>query len=86
MTIAEIEKGFKNTIDQYYAAPWYLDKDYREQHQQIYIGGILQAALHILPFENYYDLKVYCYNQHGYDPGGVTDGQMSLDELDAIFD
>jgi len=83
MTIAEIEKRFRKTIDQYYAYPC---EEYIKAHQTEYIGGVLHAALHILPFENYYSLKVYCYTQHGYDPGGVTDGQMSLDELEGIFD
>lgn len=81
MTNAEIVKKFRATIDQYYAFPWNLDKDYREQHQQIYIGGILQAALHILPWDDYYGLKTYIWEKHGYDPGGVTDGQMTIEEL-----
>ena len=78
MTEAEITKRFKKCIDQYYAFP---DERYVREKQMHHVGGILQAALHILPWEKYYELKVYCFTQHGYDPGGVTDGQMTINEL-----
>ena len=78
MTNAEIEKRFKAAIDQYYNFP---NEKYVRDNQLQFIGGLLQAALHILPFDDYYALKVYCWEQHGYDPGGVTTGQIRLDEI-----
>lgn len=55
---------------------------FREKTELWHIGGILQAALHILPFEKYYDLKEYVYKTYGYDPGGVNGiaRQVTLNE------
>lgn len=51
MTVNEIEKRFKASIDQWYQYP---NKNYVKENQMHHIGGILQAALHILPLDNYY--------------------------------
>lgn len=77
MTIQEIERMFEKTIDQFYAFP---SEKYIKEAQLFYIGGILQSALHILPNENYFNLKKYVYVKHGYDPGGVRDGQITFYE------
>lgn len=71
---------FHATIDQYYAEMKYMRSGYRERTEVWYIGGILQAALHILPTNLYYDLKQYIYEKYGYDPGGCSDRQISLTE------
>ena len=75
MNNSELMERFKATIDQFYAQ---TPKAYARETQLHFIGGVLQAALHILPNENYFDLKKYVYDQHGYDPGGVRTGQFSL--------
>ena len=77
MTVAQIKKGFERTIDQWYAFP---NKEYVRENQLQYIGGILQAALHILPNDSYFALKQYVYDKHGYDPGGCDTGQYSLSD------
>lgn len=85
MTIAEIEAGFKATIDQFYdfrGRIGYVDKEEQLHH----IGGILQAALHILPTDRYFALKQYIYDKHGYNPGGVDTGQINLEEYMAWKD
>ena len=74
MTNAEIQRRFERVIDQYFHYPTQVDV-------VPYIGGVLQAALFILPLDNYYELKEYTYKKHGYDPGGASTGQMSIDEL-----
>jgi len=83
MNNAEIKERFQMTIDQYYSHP---NEQYIRENQMHFIGGVLQAALHILPWNDYHSLKVYCFEQHRYDPGGVSDcrwdldGQMNMDE------
>lgn len=77
MTIPEIEDRFKATIDQYFNSA-FMKSINQTTH---FIGGVLQSALHILPTDNYYNLKRYCYEKHGYDPGGVTDGQISITDI-----
>ena len=83
MTVAEIQKRFEATIDQYYAELKYMRPGFREETELWHIGGVLQAALHILPLERYYDLKQYVYDTHGYNPGGVGSiaTQMTFDEI-----
>ena len=78
MTNKEIASRFRKTIDQYFK--FVFNPKYEELCKVHYIGGILQSALHILPFDEYYSLKVYIYEQYGYDPGGVTTGQMNIQE------
>lgn len=78
MTNAEIETGFQKTIDQFYA---FRNTQYIRETQLHFIGGVLQAALHILPTDRYFALKDYIYTKYGYDPGGCKYGEMSLDEL-----
>ena len=75
MNKENIVKCFKDCIDQWYAFP---DKDYIKENQLHHIGGILQAALFILPNDDYFALKQYVYDKHGYDPGGCQTGQFSL--------
>ena len=74
MTNEEIQQRFERVIDQYFHYPSQSDV-------VPYIGGVLQAALFILPLENYYELKRYTYKKHGYDPGGVQSEQMTIQEL-----
>ena len=75
MTNKQITEKFKRTIDQFFEFP---NKGYIEDARLLFIGGVLQATLHILPWNEYWSLKVYCYEKHGYDPGGVTTGQISM--------
>lgn len=75
MNVSEIEDRFKATIDQHFSNGIYGRGD---SVTLWFIGGVLQSALHILPLDNYYGLKRYCYEKHGYDPGGVRDGQISF--------
>lgn len=81
MTNQYVEDRIKMTIDQFYAHP---NKRYIEECQLDYIGGILQTALHLLPTDRYYAVKQYIYDKHGYDPGGVRTGQISMEDL--LFD
>ena len=53
---------------------------FREKTELWHIGGILQAALHILPNDNYFQLKKYVYDTYGYNPGGVAE-QITFDEI-----
>ena len=78
MTNQDIVNRFKKTIDQWYAQP---NEQYNREHQLHHIGGILQAALHILPTDSYFALKQYVYDKHGYDPGGCRSGQISFMDL-----
>lgn len=80
MTVAEIQKRFEATIDQYYAELKYMKTGFREKTELWHIGGILQAALHILPNDNYFQLKKYVYDTYGYNPGGVAE-QITFDEI-----
>ena len=78
MTEEQVVKGFKATIDQYYHFP---NKKYIEENQLHYIGGVLQAALHIVSTDNYFSIKQYIYDTYGYDPGGCRTGQIDLFDL-----
>ena len=78
MKNAEIEDRIKATIDQFYKIP---SRQYIEDTQLDYIGGVLQVALHLLPTDRYFAVKQYIYDQYGYDPGGVKSGQISMDDL-----
>lgn len=80
MTIAEIEEGFRKTVDQYYAQLKYMKEGHREKTEVWFIGGMLQSALHIIPNDNYFNLKQYIYRRYGYDSGGCEDGQISIGE------
>lgn len=42
--------------------------------------GIVSLALYILDFDEYNAFKQYIYDNHGYNPGGVDTGQMSMEE------
>lgn len=84
MKHSEIENGFQKTIDQYYSQLKYMKDGYRDMSELWFIGGILQAALHILPTDMYYGLKQYIYDKHGYDPGGVASGQINITEWEGM--
>ena len=76
MLLIDVENGFQATIDQFYAEYRGVKPDPTiELH---FMGGLLQAALHILPNDRYYALKQYIYDKHGYDPGGCSDGQLCM--------
>ncbi len=81
MNNAEIKARFEESIDQYYKQLPYMRPKYREESELNYIGGILQAALHVLPNDMYFELKMYIYTNYGYDPGGCDIGQYSLNEI-----
>ena len=84
MKEAEVEQGFKDCIDQRFAFVPYVKKECKKEAERdttFYIGGILHAALFILSPDQYQKLKQYCYDKHGYDPGGVETGQMSIEDL-----
>lgn len=71
----------KATIDQHFQESRYIaDQKWLKMMRTHHIGGILQTALHLLPTEKYYELKEYCYEKHGYNPGGVYPGQISINE------
>lgn len=78
MTNAEIHKKITAVIDQFYRQN---SSEYIQKTQLDYIGGVLQTALFLLPFDLYQDLKNYIYSEHGYDPGGVTTGQMTINDI-----
>lgn len=55
------------------------DKEKRDIEEHI-AWGIVHLALYILSTDEYYEFKQYIYDKHGYDPGGVADGQISIEE------
>lgn len=76
-----ISDRIKKTIDQHFQESRYMsDKKWLKTQRLHYIGGILQTALHLLPTDKYYDLKQYCYEKYGYNPGGVYPGQININE------
>lgn len=79
MTYKDISDRIKATIDQFYNVP---SSAYIEEAQLFFIGGVLKTALHLLPFEDYNTIKKYIYETYGYDPGGCTDGQISMDDME----
>lgn len=78
MTNGEIKDKIKATIDQFYHVP---NDRYVKDAQLHFIGGVLQTALHLLPWDDYYSLKKYIFETHGYNPGGVADNQIGLDDM-----
>lgn len=78
MTYKDLSDKIKATIDQFYKVP---SSAYIEEAQLHFIGGVLQTALHLLPFDDYNAIKKYIYETYGYDPGGCTDDQISMDDL-----
>ena len=81
MTEKQVIKGFLAAIDQWYHFP---NSNYVRDNQLHHIGGILQAALHILSTDNYYELKQYVFDTYGYDPGGCSTGQISLEDMKPV--
>ena len=81
MTQAEIANRVRATVDQFYHFP---NRVYIAENQLQFIGGVLQTALHLVDFGTYNDIKQYIYKTYGYDPGGCTDGQISLDDMQEV--
>lgn len=82
ITYAWIEQRIKKCIDQHFQDSQYIGNKERLNERRVpYIGGILQAALHLLPTDRYFECCKYCYYQHGYDPGGVADGGQKTLEM-----
>ena len=82
MTNAEIIERIKKTIDQFYHGP---SSRHIEEAQLHFIGGVLQTALHLLPTDDYQDIKQYIFAKWGYNPGGI-DGQINVTEWLAMND
>jgi hypothetical protein len=53
----------------------------KRETEEYIAWGIVHLALYILPTEEYFEFKKYIYDKHGYDAGGVTDGQVSIEEF-----
>lgn len=82
MTHDEIETKIKKVIDQHFQESRHVsDSEWLKTQRLHYIGGVMQTALFLLPLEKYYELVHYCYETHGYDPGGARDGQMTFQML-----
>ena len=83
MTNKEIQERIKKTIDQFYNLCFI--REHREKYKDWelhYIGGVLQTALHLLPYNQYDELKFYIYDAYGYDPGGCSpDYQLEFKDL-----
>lgn len=76
-----IVERIEKTIDQHFKESKYiLDKEWLKVQRLHFIGGVLQTALHLLPTDKYFEIKQYCYDKYGYDPGGLS-GQYTLDML-----
>ena len=82
MTNEEMIERIRMTIDQFYHGP---SQRHIEEAQLHFIGGILQTALHLLPTDDYYDMKRYIFAKYGYNAGGV-DGQMNVVEWLSLND
>ena len=75
-----ITDRIKKTIDQHFQESRHItDMEWLKVQRLHYIGGVLQTALHLLPTEKYFELKKYCKDKHGYNPGGL-DGQLTFKE------
>ena len=57
-----------------------LPKEERRCIEEYQTLGIVHLAMYILSFDEYNKFKYYIYKKHGYDVGGATDGQMSVEE------
>ena len=79
-TFAWMEYKIKAVIDQYFRESMYMDKQHADEWKTHYIGGVLQAALFLLPFDRYMACKMHCYEKYGYDPGGCSYGQLDINE------
>ena len=77
MSNTEIVDRIKATIDQFYSYPQVII----EKEELYFIGGVLHTALHLIPTNDYYEVKEYIYRTYGYDPGGCTDGQIQFYEI-----
>ena len=58
-----------------------LPKSEKRALEEHIIWGIVHLALYILSFDEYNQFKRYIYEKYGYDPGGVTTGQMNIFEV-----
>ena len=82
MTNTEIKERIKKTIDQFYNTFFFKGEPKSKDWELHYIGGILQTALHLLPYKEYEEIKFYIYETYGYDPGGCSyDYQLEFKDL-----
>ena len=58
-----------------------MSKSERRSTEEHIVWGITRLALYVLDFNEYNQLKRYIYDKHGYDAGGVTDGQISVFDM-----
>ena len=79
MTQKEVKQRIQMTIDQFYRQS---TTQWIEKAQLFFISGILQTALHLVDTDTYYSIKQYIYQQYGYDPGGCSDGQITMDDME----
>lgn len=61
-----------------------ITKDEQREHANWEAWGIVHLALYILNFSEYNELKRYIYQMHGYDAGGATDDQISIEEAEVF--
>ena len=76
----------KKCVDQVYI-DWnkaIISNSEKRQIEEYEAWGIVHLALYILNFDEYNEFKRYIYEKYGYDPGGVSDGQISMDEIGVI--
>lgn len=79
ITYGWIEQRIKKCIDQHFKESRHItDMEWLKVQRLHYIGGVLQTALHLLPTDRYFELKRYCKEKHGYNPGGL-DGQLTFE-------
>ena len=57
-----------------------MDREFVELTKDTVVGAVLQTALHLLPTDKYFELKQYCFDKYGYDPGGLP-GQYTIEML-----
>lgn len=46
--------------------------------------GIVKLAMYILKIDEYFDFKRWIYDKYGYDVGGASDRQISIEEWEAF--
>lgn len=58
-----------------------MPKDERRSTAEHIVWGIVHLALYLLDFDEYNTFKRYIYEQHGYDAGGASDGQINIFDM-----
>lgn len=61
-----------------------LSKKEKRCIEEYMAWGMVHLALYILETDEYYAFKKYIYDTHGYDAGGVADGQLTLKEMEEL--